>query len=345
MAVIRQRGDRWQAIVRVTVAGAKYHETRSFASKPLASSWADRLEAHIKVNGVPQRALTVLTLAELIAQYTEAVGANATLRRQRVHELAQLEREFTGVKLNRLTAKTFVDFARKRAAEGAGPVTINHNLATLSSVLAAARPVLGVEITSKPVTDAIDALRRTRAITPSSQRHRRVSDDEIGALVREFERVASLPSTLIPMAAIIPLAVALPRRLGELTSMLWDDFKGTTALLRDTKHPTRPRDEVVPVPPKARTMIEALPRIDAKILPYNPESVSAAFERACKRLNIHDLRFHDLRHEGISRLFEAGLGIQEVALVSGHTSWATLKRYTHLNALQVVEKLKGAPCS
>ena len=49
--------------------------------------------------------------------------------------------------------------------------------------------------------------------------------------------------------------------------------------------------------------------------------------RAC---GIADLHFHDLRHEGVSRLFEKGYAIEQVSLVSGHRSWSSLKRYTNL---------------
>jgi site-specific recombinase XerD len=47
-------------------------------------------------------------------------------------------------------------------------------------------------------------------------------------------------------------------------------------------------------------------------------------------LKIIDLHFHDLRHEGTSRLFEAGFSIEQVALVTGHKDWKMLRRYTHL---------------
>ncbi|NCQ33515.1 tyrosine-type recombinase/integrase [bacterium] len=97
---------------------------------------------------------------------------------------------------------------------------------------------------------------------------------------------------------------------------------------------------MVPVPDRAAALIDALPRIDARILPYNPDSVSAAFDRACVKAGIEDLRFHDLRHEGISRLFAEGLEIQEVALISGHQSWTMLRRYTHITPEAVVEKLR-----
>ena len=122
--------------------------------------------------------------------------------------------------------------------------------------------------------------------------------------------------------------------------MTWVDYTGEQITLRDTKNPVAPRTEVVPVTPAAAAIIDSLPRIDACILPYNPESISAAFQRACIRLGIKDLHLHDLRHEGISRLFAAGLEIPEVSLISGHQSWAMLKRYTHLTGSDVLAKLK-----
>jgi hypothetical protein len=66
------------------------------------------------------------------------------------------------------------------------------------------------------------------------------------------------------------------------------------------------------------------------IFPYNGRSVGTAFCRQCRELKIDDLHFHDLRHEGTSRLFEAGFSIEQVALVTGHKDWKMLRRYTHL---------------
>lgn len=79
------------------------------------------------------------------------------------------------------------------------------------------------------------------------------------------------------------------------------------------------------------------PKTDPCIFPCNRSSVGAAFIRMCKAPAIEDLRFHDLRHEGISRLFEAGYQIQEVAMVFGHKSWGSLRRYTN----QRLESLHG----
>ena len=54
---------------------------------------------------------------------------------------------------------------------------------------------------------------------------------------------------------------------------------------------------------------------------------------------ITDLHFHDLRHEAISRFFEKGLSVPEVALISGHRDYRMLFRYTHLRAEDIVAKL------
>jgi integrase len=66
-----------------------------------------------------------------------------------------------------------------------------------------------------------------------------------------------------------------------------------------------------------------------------------AFTRACALLGIDDLHFHDLRHEGISRLFELGWTIPQVATVSSHRSWTSLKRYSHLH--RTGDKYAGWP--
>jgi len=72
-----------------------------------------------------------------------------------------------------------------------------------------------------------------------------------------------------------------------------------------------------------------------RIFPYNGRSVGTAFRRACRKLEIDDLHFHDLRHEGTSRLFEAGFSIEHVSPVTGHKDWKMLRRYTHLRAEQL----------
>ncbi len=85
-------------------------------------------------------------------------------------------------------------------------------------------------------------------------------------------------------------------------------------------------------PPEALRIALAMPRTHPSIFPYTTDAISAAFTRACAFLGIEDLHFHDLRHEGVSRLFEMGRTVPLAASVSGHRSWQSLQRYTHVRA-------------
>jgi len=344
MPTIRERNGRHQAIVRIKRDGVIVHqETETFSTYALAKDWGTRVEARIRLQGLPQRQLTTQTLGTLLMGHLERLQEFGNPRRTAVSELGQLagDPKLRAVKLSELTPSVFTEFAAARRRAGAGPATVLHNLATLRSVLGATRALTGLDVRGDLVSEAIEALSRTGVVARSQSLTTRVSPQEEAALVAEFERVRHYPGAVLPMHKIVPLAIALPRRLGELTEMRWGDYskEKRTMLLRDTKHPVKPRDELVPVPPAAMAIIGTLPVLDERILPYKAESVSAAFQRARNRLKMPELHFHTLRHEGITRLFEAGHDITEVALISGHTNWSTLRRYSHRSVEAFAEKL------
>ena len=72
------------------------------------------------------------------------------------------------------------------------------------------------------------------------------------------------------------------------------------------------------------------------------------YENDCRNSNcepdefyLTDLRWHDLRHEGVSRLFELGLHPLQVQRISGHKSMQMLLRYTHLQTDGLLAALDG----
>ena len=62
-------------------------------------------------------------------------------------------------------------------------------------------------------------------------------------------------------------------------------------------------------------------------------------ERLWRDTGIENMKFHDLRHEAISRLFESGFNVMEVATISGHKCLQHLKRYTHIKPESLVARL------
>jgi integrase len=142
------------------------------------------------------------------------------------------------------------------------------------------------------------------------------------------------------MAEILQFCLASAMRISEVCRLEWKDFdtKAKTVVIRDRKHPQEKlgNDQTVPLLDAsgydAFKIARRQPQKGLRIFPYSSSTVGTYFIRAVAKLGLEDLHLHDLRHEAISRLFDAGYRIEQVALVSGHRDWAMLKRYTHVHA-------------
>ena len=120
-------------------------------------------------------------------------------------------------------------------------------------------------------------------------------------------------------------------RRGEILNIKTEHIKERILLIPQTKNGyTR----TIPLTKKALNILKSthLP------FAYTPNALRIAWERLKRNGNIKDLHFHDLRHEAISRFFEKGLSMPEVALISGHKDVRMLFRYTHLKAHDVLKK-------
>jgi|VirMetMinimDraft_7_1064189.scaffolds.fasta_scaffold00110_15 integrase len=341
MASITQRGDSWFAQVRIKKQGViVFTESKTFPSKPLAESWAERLEDKLKKDGVSGTAQRSITVGDLVLTHLAYLKKLRPIGRSCIHTYEAAATEFAKVKVSEFTSKHLVDYAVRRKALGLAPSTINADVMPVSAALHAAPFAHGVRVDPTELDLAIKYLHENHIIGKSREVTRLVDDEEEEALLEEFARRNLHHQTSIDMVKIYHFALAFPRRASEITRIRWADvdFKRRTVIIRDVKHPKRKigNDQVVPLLGKAWDILEAMPKLEERIFPHNPESMEAAFERARNRIavtgipKIKDLRFHDLRHTGITMLFWAGLKIEEVAQVSGHTNWQTLKRYTHI---------------
>jgi integrase len=167
----------------------------------------------------------------------------------------------------------------------------------------------------------------------SRRRTRRPTLDELDQLMRYFGRAQQRRGTA-NMQKVIAFAIFSTRRQDEICQITWADLDedGSRVLVRDMKHPDQKEgnDVMCELTPEALAIIKSMPKVSDRIFPWHADTVSTAFTRACAYLGIIDLRCHDLRHDGISRLFEMGRNIPQVACVSGHRSWSSLQRYTHI---------------
>lgn len=355
MASIQQRGDTWFAQVRIKKAGViVFSESKTFPTQALAKSWADRLEEKVKKEGPAATGQRGMSAGDLIREHLKYQQKIRPLGRSTIYNHETTAQAFDKIKLGDLTAKDITDFVLRRKAEGAGPATILSNLSPLSAAVHAAPYAHGIHVDPVQVDMAIKKLKEAGAVGKSREIIRLVDDEEEAALLAEFERRNLHHQTTINMVLVYKMAIALPRRAGELTRMRWADvdYKRKTVVIRDVKHPRKKigNDQTVPLLGDAFTLLDQIPKLGEFIFPYDTDSMTAAFERARDRIaetgmpRIKDLRFHDLRHTGITQLFWAGLKIEEVAQVSGHTNWSQLRRYTHIRPEDVHrrwEALKG----
>lgn len=315
MAHVAKSGRGWRALIR---RKGRKSISKSFPTKAAAMEWARRIETEID-NGQPV-ATGRETIGDLIDTYRALRDATRPIAdtSNEHYMLLRLARDLGDIEAARLSIDDLIGFAMSRRDEGAGPYTVNMDLSKLGTI---------IRYASHGLPDVVGAARPKLAylelIGGGGRRERRPAAEEIELIL------AAMPK----YADFIRVAILTALRRSEMCRIRWDDLDAEKklVLVRGRKDPRRQlRDEWVPLLGDAWKIVNRQPRVDARIFPHDPGTVSKAFTAACRQLSIPDLHLHDLRHEGVSRLFEAGYAIEEVALVSGHRSWNHLKRYTNL---------------
>lgn len=332
---------KWRAQIR----RAGIYRAATFTTKREAKDWATAIEAqasHIVAGGfapVPKGA----TLDDLIDKYVDTGSKLAG--RTKEATLAMLKRELGSVKLSGLNAVLLRDFIDRREKAGAGGVTIAADLSYLSAVLKWGRHARRLDIPDRLALEARASLAHRGLNTRSQERDREPTDDE---LQRIYAHWATKTRQKIPMQTVCRFALATGMRQGEITRLEIEDLdqKAKTVLIRDRKDPRNKQgnNQLVPLLSDAWAIVEPIiaERETGYLFPYDEASISASFTRACTALGIEDLHFHDLRHRATAQFFRMGLGIPQVALLTGHKTWAMLRRYTAIKPEDVHKAIRAA---
>jgi integrase len=328
MATIRRRGSTWQVQVR-----RQGHTTlsRTFRLKADAEQWARQKEAEIDRGELPvdTRVLRAHTLAQLLERY-DATVVPRKRGADREHYMVRvvLRHPLSRLSLHRLTPAEIAKYRDDRLAVVTG-ATVRRELAIVRHCLQVARAEWGFVLPSNPVD-------HVKLPAPNNPRQRRATPGELERLLKDCEVRGHQR-----LSAVIQLAVETGMRRSELLGMQWADvdLEARTASLRNTKN-GHPR--TVPLSPRALEIIGATPRAGVRVFPVTANALRLAWERLRRRAGVSGLRFHDLRHEAVSRFFEKGLNMPEVAAISGHRDPRMLMRYTHPKAEVIALKLRSA---
>lgn len=318
---------KWRAQVR---KGGMYRG-ETFTLKRDAQAWAQQIEVqaeHIVASGyqpVPEN----YTVGDLIDGY--ALECNMGGRtKQATH--AMLKRELGSVRQKRLNSVHLRDLIDVRLKAGAGGVTVAADLSFFEAILKWGKHSRRMDLPTDLARDARRDLSARKVSPRSAERDREPTTAELELLYAFWK---SNNRQKIPMATLCAFALASAMRQDEICSILLEDVnqERRTVVIRDRKDPRRKEGnhQTVPLLPAAWAVVQPFitGRTEGRVFPFQASSVSTAFTRACTKLGIIDLHFHDLRHKATSDLFRTGLSIPQVALLTGHKTWTQLKRHTH----------------
>lgn len=262
-------------------------------------------------------------LDNLIATYCATMRPHLRWATSKETALRALQRDLGHWTIADLTQPKLVRWAMERPGK---PSSLRILLPTLGAVLRTSRDLWQINVNPAAPASALRALELSGIVPRVASRSRRVTDPELA------EIRAAWFGPVPPQ--ILDVLVNTAMRSGELTRLLWDDLdtNARTVMIRDRKHPTQRHgnNQIVPLIGTAWLATTAQRRRSARIWPHHQEQLSRTFRTASERAGLSDIRLHDLRHEAISRRFDAGWSIPQVAALSGHKSWANLKRYTHI---------------
>lgn len=310
-----------------------FTQAQTFDRRGAASAWLKKREGELAQPGALEQAhIEDPTLAEVIDRYTaESVKKIGKTKAQCLRAIKNYS--IADLRCSEIGSDEISTFANELVKK-VEPQTVGNYVSHLAAVFAVAKPLWKYPLNRQAMQDASIALRKLGIIRKSKQRDRRPTLDELDRLMTHFGTIRSRRRDSIPMQTITAFAIFSTRRQEEITRLARADLdeEHSRILVHDMKHPgdKEGNDQWCDLPPEALDIIKAQPKSGDLIFPYSTDAICAAFTRACKFLEIADLHFHDLRHDGISRQFELGKTIPQAASVSGHRSWSSLKRYAHI---------------
>jgi integrase len=305
---------------------------KSFDTKLEAEKWARDLEAQVdRFGAAPDtKILESTTLGQLLERYQREVSP---LKRGSVQEIQRIDvlrrHELSYRTMIGLSQQDIASFRDERLQSVAASTTVRE-LAIISHVLEVAIRDWGL-----PLSKNVVKLVRRPGI--QNERSRRLTGDEEELLL------AGCDAGQIPhLRTLLIVAIETGMRRGELLGLTWSNFSHNRRVItlaltkngsgRDVPLSQRAFDALIDW--KSRAEVDK-----STIFPMSPGALEQAWRRLLTRSGVKALRFHDLRHEGVSRLFERGLNVIEVSSISGHKELRMLKRYTHLSADDLVARL------
>ena len=336
----------------------------NFPTEEAGDLWARRVEAMLDRGIVPTEHVVdpeILTVSLLISKY---LGACAVKQKAR-EVLSAVSKKIGDTPVSDITAN-WVDnwIAEQKRSDHAAPATIRAKVSALGAACDWATRKEIIDMPGRPLrglprgyasyasddiehaTERMDEERDRRLDEPGNEESRILAVIDAGVLARK-QRPYSIEHKE-HVSALFTLALESCMRLSEMITMTWDlvSFQKRAIWLDATKNGDK-RQVIMSSP--AAALLKSLPRDGEYVFPWWEEKDWATRAERAKQLKIvrnylsklfsqvfdeaqcADLRFHDLRHEAISRVFErTDLRVEEIMKHTGHRTHKMMMRYLKL---------------
>jgi integrase len=323
MATIRQRSNKWQAII-------KRHgyplQSKTFELRKDAEKWA-RYQERLMDTGawVNEGKSRLTTLSMLLDRYEKEITVSKRGKDIEALRISNIKRSsIAKYSLNAISPQLLADFRDNRLKFVSGS-TVNRELSIISHAFTIAIGEWGFDLSNNPVT----LIRKPREGKP---RDRVLTDSERDGLIASCGDCAN--PWVLP---VVVFALETAARRGEILALRWDgvDLENSVAEVNG-----KTGSRKIPLSPACKAMLVQLPRsIDGAVFPITIEAIKQAYQRAVRRAGIIDFTFHDLRHDALTRFAKMGFNILELRSISGHTSANMLQRYVKIKADELADKI------
>lgn len=308
MATIRRRNNRYQ--VQIRRFGTK-PLTKTFSLKADAERWARQTEVMADRGITGSEICGKTLLKELLHRYLERHAPYLKSKKQTESLVRLMIVRLGYLPVANITNPLLAQYRDKRMLEVSSQ-TVKHEINIVRRVIKLAAEEWGLTL-----THGVPSIRMPKQ---TQGRERRVSDAEL----------SSIYNYLTPtMRLAVRIALETGMRRGEIAKIKSEDlmFKRNVIVVPETKN-GKPRT----VPVCDQTLADLNHYLNKSEGQFNvrPDSLTQAFNRAACKSSLIDIRFHDLRHEAVTRMFESGMSVPRVSLISGHSDYRMLARYTHI---------------
>lgn len=320
MATITHYRGKWKVQVRKQGYPA---QTKSFSFRSEAVAWGNEVEFQMSRQAFcGNTSAQTTTVRQMLERYLREESNKKVSYKADISRSKHLYAALSEYRVHTLTSVRLAQYKADRLV-CVSPQSVVHELNLLHRAYVVAVNEWGIILPN--------GIPRTKRPALPTGRDKRVTQRQLTAILTNTESNE--------LRTVIRLAVETAMRRSELLGIQWEhvNMLRRSVYLPHTKT-NAPR--TVPLSSNAISLLHEIGPLEAgPVFSLKPDSVTQGFKRAAVRSGLGALTFHDLRHESTSRLFEKGLHVIEVARITGHKTLAMLDRYTHLDVMQLVQKL------